>query len=108
MHPKEAHMAIVAAIAEFEREDAVETPNLRTKPTKQDLADKLQRMNERELTDTLKNLSRKGRENIRIVNRIKVPYCCKPVAVYGLYAGDQPKNMLQWHESMSLWAGFSQ
>jgi hypothetical protein len=103
MHPKDLHMAVIAAVTALEQLDVVPCLKQRTKPTKRDLAAALPRMNDRELSSTLKNLTR--RHNLRIVNTVKVDYCCKPVGVYSLYDGDTPKTMGQWHESLALWAG---
>lgn len=109
MHPKDAHMAVLAVVTELEKLDLAPTPEQRTQPTKRHIAEKLPRMSARELEVTLKNLSRKDRSApVKIVTRIKVNYCCKPVAVYGLYTADLPKTMTQWHASMSLWAGLSE
>lgn len=106
MHAKEMHLAVLAATTAIEKTDEVACLKLRTKPTKRDLQKALPRMSERELSTTLKNLTR--RHNLRIVNTVKVDYCCKPVAVYSLYDGDTPKTMGQWHESLALWASLGQ
>lgn len=106
MHAQDHHLAILAAIVALEQTDVPEAE--RTRPTMQDLREHLgkqvPRINEREFIATMKNVRRRS---LRIVTRVKVDYCCKPVAVYGLRTTDAPKNLKKWQGAMSLWTGLN-
>lgn len=98
MHPQEFHLAVLGAVSELE---TVDGGGRRTGPTLRDLAGKLPRMNDRELSNTVKNLKRRGK--LCIVNTVRVKGCCKPVAQYGLAAPDAPKSMATWRTAMASW-----
>lgn len=98
MHPQEFHLAVLGAVSALE---TVDGEGRRAGPTLPDLAAKLPRMNDRELTNTLKNLKRRGK--LCIVNTVRVNGCCKPVAQYGLAAPDAPKSMDKWRTAMASW-----
>lgn len=100
MHPQAHNKALLAALVRLEPVDVPDDE--RTFPTMRDLREALPSMNDREFQTTIKNLRR--REKVRIANRVAVPYCARPVAVYGLYVEDLPKTMGQHSESLALWA----
>lgn len=100
MHPQAHHKDLLKMLTQLEPCDVPDAE--RTGPTARDLQEALPRMSAREFKVTMANLRRRG--NVRIVTRTPVPYCNKPVAVYGLYVGDQPKTLAQHAESLALWA----
>ena len=104
MHAQDHHMAILAAVVALEQTDLPEEKW--TQPTMRDISLYLPRINDREMQTTMKNLRRRG--TLRIVTKIKVDYCSKPVGVYGLQTVDVPKNLAKWKGAMSLWAGIDQ
>lgn len=100
MHPQAHNKALIAALVRLEQ---VGVPNdERTAPTMKDLRKALPSMNDREFHTTFSNLVR--REKMRKTNFINVPYCTRPVAVYGLWVGDLPKTIEQHQQSLALWA----
>jgi hypothetical protein len=104
MHAQDHHMAILAAVVALEQTHLPE--DQRTRPTARDLRMHLPRINDREMQTTMKNLRRRG--TLRIVTKIKVDYCSKPVGVYGLPVTDVPKSLAKWQGAMSLWTGVVQ
>lgn len=101
MHPQAHHKDLLNMLTHLEPFDVPDAE--RTGPTARDLQDALPRMSAREFKVTMANLRR--RDKVRIATSIKVPYCAKPVAVYGLWVGDVPTTMAQWAESRALWVG---
>jgi hypothetical protein len=108
MHAQDHHVAILAAVVALEQTDLPE--DQRTRPTMRDLSmhlnTRVPRINDREMQSTMKNLRRRG--TLRIVTKIKVDYCSKPVGVYGLPVMDVPKSLVKWRGAMSLWTGVVQ
>ena len=100
MHPKAHNIALLAALLQLEQCGLPD--DKRTGPTMRDLKEALPSMNNREFKTTMKNLRR--REKVRVATRVCVPYCARPVAVYGLWMGDVPKTAGQHAESLALWA----
>lgn len=98
MHPRDMHLAVLGAVGALE---AVGDDGERHGPTLQDLGAKLNRMNSRELTNTVKNLKRRG--NLCILRKVRIEGCCKPVAQYGLPDADAPKTLDQWKAAMACW-----
>lgn len=98
MKPRDLHLAVLGAVAALE---TVDDAGERHGPTLRDLAAKLERMNDRELNNTVKNLKR--RENLCILRTRRIPGCCKPVAEYGLPQTDAPKSLDEWRAAMASW-----
>jgi hypothetical protein len=107
MHAQDHHTAILSAVVALEQTHLPE--DQRTRPTMRDLSlhlsTRLPRINDREMQTTMKNLRRRG--TLRIVTKIKVDYCSKPVGVYGLPVTDVPKSLAKWQGAMSLWRGIN-
>jgi hypothetical protein len=99
MHPQAHNQQLIAMVTHLEQYDVPDAQ--RTYPTARDLKAVLPAMNAREFSTTMKNLTR--RQKLRIANKVKVPYCSKPVAVYGLWVGDLPVTAGQHAESLELW-----
>lgn len=100
MHPQAHNKALLAALVRLEQVGVPDDE--RTFPTMRDLREALLSMNPREFKTTLGNLRR--RMKVREVTKTKVPYCSRPVAVYGLWVGDLPTTIEQHGESLALWA----
>jgi hypothetical protein len=100
MHPQAHNIALIATLVQLEQVGVPDDE--RTGPTMNDLRKALPSMNDREFATTIKNLRRRGK--VRMSNTINVPYCSRPVAVYGLWVGDLPKTIEQHRESLALWA----
>ena len=100
MHPQAHNKELLTMLTHLEPFDVPDVE--RTGPTARDLQEALPRMSAREFKVTMANLRRRGK--VRIATTVKVPYCAKPVAVYGLWVGDVPTTMAQHAESLALWA----
>jgi hypothetical protein len=98
MRPQDLHLAVLGAVEALE---VVADDGERYGPTLRDLGVTLGRMNDRELTNTVKNLKR--RDNLCILRKVRIEGCCKPVAQYGLFNRDAPKAIEQWKAAMASW-----
>ena len=101
MHAQNLHLAVLGAVNDLE---TVDGEGRRHGPTLRDLAATLGRMNDRELSTTVKNLKRRGK--LCILRTVRIEGCCKPVAQYGLVT-DAPRSMDAWRTAMSAWVGLT-
>ncbi|MDP3228500.1 MAG: hypothetical protein Q8N13_11065 [Acidovorax sp.] len=101
MHAQNLHLAVLGAVNDLE---TVDGEGKRHGPTLRDLADKLGRMNDRELSTTVKNLKR--RDKLCILRTVRIEGCCKPVAQYGLKT-DAPKSIEAWRTAMAGWVALT-